>query len=275
VLGARAKSVELSIRDANGKLVRKYTSKDPAPNTDGAKSAYAPEWIPVLPQLATTRGMHRFVWPLRYAKPSALADNDTDVDGIWVPPGRYAVELVVDGKKLTQALTVAPDPRVKLDDAAYAKQFALARDVEAAQVKLGEAQGEAKNLHANIVAARGANADINGALDAFDAELVARAGIVEAANPHNAWILPPSSTTSLRFVGETLGKVAGAVDGADAAPTPDAESGYEAAKALLDRELAEWKAFKATKLVAINAKLKVAGQKPLSTEPPRKSAPKT
>jgi photosystem II stability/assembly factor-like uncharacterized protein len=270
VLGARAKSVELTIRDASGKLVRKYTSKDPAPNTDAGKSAYAPEWIPAPPTLGTTRGMHRFVWPLRYAKPGALADNDTDVDGIWVPPGRYAVELVVDGKKLTQSLTVAPDPRIKLDDVAYAKQFALARDVEAAQLKLGEAQGEAKNLHKNVAAARGANADINGALDAFDAELVARAGIVESANPHNAWSLPPSSTTSLRFVGEALGKVAGAADGADAAPTPDAESGYVAAKALLDRELAGWKDFKATKLAAINAKLKAAGQKPLSVESPKK-----
>ena len=241
-----------------------------APSTDAAKSAYAPEWIPVLPHLATTRGMHRFVWPLRYAKPGALADNDTDVDGIWVPPGRYSVELVVDGKKLTESLTVAPDPRVKLDDAAYAKQFALARDVEAAQLELAKAQGEAKNLHKSVAAARGKNADANGALDAFDAELVARAGLVDAANPHNAWILPPSSTTSLRFVAETLGKVAGAADGADAAPTPDAEKGYAAAKALLDRELGEWKAFKATQLAAINAKLKSAGQKPLSVEAPKK-----
>ena len=114
------------------------------------------------------------------------------------------------------------------------------------------------------------NTDLKSALDAFDAALVARAGIVEAANPHNAWILPPSSTTSLRFVGETLGKVAGAVDGADVAPTPDAESGYTAAKALLDRELGEWKQFKATQLAAMNAKLKAAGQKPLSLEGPKK-----
>ncbi len=273
VLGTRAKSVELSIRDAGGKLVRKYSTKDPAPSTDAGKSAYAPEWIPVLPHLATTRGMHRFVWPLRYPKPGALADNDTDVDGIWAPPGRYSVELVVDGKKLTQALTVAPDPRVKLDEAAYAKQFALAREVEAAQIELAKAQGEAKNLHKNVAAARGKNAEIDGVLDAFDAELVARAGIVDAANPHNGWIFPPSSTTSLRFVGEALGKIAGAADGADAAPTPDAESGYAAAKALLDRELGEWKEFKATRLAAINAKLKAAGQKALSLEAPKK--PKT
>jgi hypothetical protein len=253
--------------------LRKYTSKDPAPNTDPAKSGYAPEWIVQPARLETTRGMHRFVWPIRYAKPSALAEGDTDTDGLWAPPGHYVVELVVDGRKFTQPLTVVPDPRIRLDDAAYARQFALARDVETAQLALAAAQEEAKNLHKSIAAAHAANTakgDLESALDAFDAELVARAGIVEAANPHNAWILPPSSTTSLRFVSETLGKVAGAVNSADAAPTPDAESGYAAAKALLDRELGEWKAFKATQLAAMNVKLKAAGQKPLSLEAPKK-----
>ncbi len=273
VLGAHVKSVELSIR-ANGKLVRRYTSKDPAPNTDPAKSGYAPEWIPQPSRLETTRGMHRFVWPIRYPKPAALAESETDGDGVWAPPGRYVVELVVDGRTFTQPLTVAPDPRVKLDDDGYAKQFALARDVEAAQLELAVAQGEAKNLHKAVAAAHAAG-DLKGALDAFDAELVARAGIIDTANPHNAWILPSSSTTSLRFVGETLGKVAGAVDSADVAPTPDAQSGYAAAKALLDRELGAWKAFKATQLVAIDAKLKAAGRKPLSVDAPKKAPPKT
>src|SRR6185312_10037129 len=278
VIGANhVKSVELSIY-ANGKLLRKYTSKDPAPDTDPGKSGYAPEWIAQPSRLETTRGMHRFVWPIRYPKPAALAEGDTDADGIWAPPGNYVVELVVDGRKFTQPLTVAPDPRVRLDADAYAKQFALARDVEAAQLELAAAQGEAKNLHKSIAAARaakGANEELKSTLDAFDAMLVARAGIVDAANPHNAWILPPSSTTSLRFVGETLGKVAGAVDSADAAPTPDAERGYTTAKTLLDRELGEWKAFKATQLAAINARLKAAGQKALSTEAPKESPSKS
>ena len=166
VLGAHVKSVELSIR-ANGKLVRRYTSKDPAPNTDPAKSGYAPEWIPQPSRLETTRGMHRFVWPIRYPKPAALAESETDGDGVWAPPGRYVVELVVDGRTFTQPLTVAPDPRVKLDDDGYAKQFALARDVEAAQLELAVAQGEAKNLHKAVAAAHAAG-DLKGALDAFE-----------------------------------------------------------------------------------------------------------
>ncbi|HJT98509.1 MAG TPA: hypothetical protein VJ696_09360, partial [Rhodanobacteraceae bacterium] len=275
VLAAPAKSVELSIRDAGGALVRSYSSKDPAPDRDAAKASYAPEWIPHPPHLATTRGMHRFVWPLRYAKPSPLAESETDFDGIWAPPGRYTVELVVDGRRFKQSLTIAPDPRVAIGDDDYAKELAFARKVEAAQLRLAAAQAEAKTMHKSVAAAResiGSNDDLKSALDAFDADLVARAGIVDAVNPHNAWILPSSRTTSLRFVGETLGKLAGAVDNADAAPTPDAESGYTVATALLDRELAAWEEFKKTKLAAIDAKLKAAGQKALAIEAPKTKA---
>ena len=76
--------------------------------------------------------------------------------------------------------------------------------------------------------------------------------------------MPPTTTTNLRFVGETLGTLATAVDGADAAPTPDAIAGYVAAKALLDRALADWRALKSTSLDAVNAELRQAGHEPLS-----------
>ncbi|HEV7491957.1 MAG TPA: hypothetical protein VGO25_14220, partial [Rhodanobacteraceae bacterium] len=95
-----SKPIELAIFDADNRLVRRYSSTDKPPSTDPAKTAYAPEWAPRISQLQTTRGMHRFVWPLRYAKPAALASSDTDIDGVWVPPGRYTVELSVDGKRL-------------------------------------------------------------------------------------------------------------------------------------------------------------------------------
>ena len=129
-----SKPVEIAIYDADNRLVRRYSSADKPPGTDAAKTAYAPEWVPRVHATSTTRGMHRFVWPLRYAKPDALAGGDTDIDGVWVPPGRYTVELSVDGKRFRQPLTVVPDPRVKLADDAYAQQFAFAREIETAAV---------------------------------------------------------------------------------------------------------------------------------------------
>jgi photosystem II stability/assembly factor-like uncharacterized protein len=261
------KAVELSILDANGALVRRYSSADPRPNRDPAKSASAPEWIATPAHLETSAGMHRFVWPIRYAKPAALAESDTDTDGVWAPPGRYTIELAVDGRTLREPLVIVPDPRVHLDDAVYAEQFALARKIESDQERLAAAAREAKQLHKGIAEARrnaASDAKLVAALDALDADVVTRAGLVEAGNVHNAWSMPPTTTTNLRFVGETLGKVAGAVDGADAAPTPDAIAGHTAAKALLDRALADWQVLTSTKLGAVNAELRRAGHEPLS-----------
>jgi photosystem II stability/assembly factor-like uncharacterized protein len=270
VLAKAANKVDLVLYDANDKLVRRYSSDDPVPKIDPAKSTAAPEWIARPPQLLTTAGMHRFVWSLRLAKPQALADDAFDTDGIWVPPAKYTAELTVDGQRMRAPLTVSPDPRVQLSAADYAQQFAFARDVEAAQVRVALAQGEAKKLHKALAAERikaSINARIAAAVEATDAELVVLAGLVDAGNPSNAWALPSTTTTSLRFIGETLGKLATAAGSADAAPTPDARAGYAAAMPAVDTALKEWAVFKATKLEALNAQLKAAGHKPLSVAP--------
>ena len=77
VLGAAASApVVLRILDAQGGVVRSYSSGDRLPGTDLTKIRTAPEWTkpPVAP--ATTPGMHRFVWPFRYPAPAALADGN-------------------------------------------------------------------------------------------------------------------------------------------------------------------------------------------------------
>ncbi|HTO56250.1 MAG TPA: hypothetical protein VMJ74_00585, partial [Pseudomonadales bacterium] len=273
VLAKPAGTITLSIFDAHDALVRRYASSDPPPDLDATKTAYAPEWVPRPTRLATTPGMHRFVWPLRYALPAALADTETDVDGIWVTPGRYTVELAVDGKRLRQPLTVVPDPRIDLADDGYAQQFELARRIEPVQLRVAAAQAEAKNLHAALAKERiAANGDaaLVAAIDALDADVVAQAGIIDAGNPHNAWALPPSTTTSLRFASESLAKVAGAVESADAAPTPDARAGYAATVPIADKALADWSALTSARLDALNAKLKAAHRQPIAPAAPKK-----
>ena len=43
---------------------------------------------------SATPGLHRFVWPLRYAAAPGLGHGAFD-DGVWAPPGRYTVRLLV------------------------------------------------------------------------------------------------------------------------------------------------------------------------------------
>src|SRR5438093_7096642 len=132
VLGKPATTaVVLRILDAGGALVRRYSSDERPRAPDLAKIRVAPEWMTPPVGLTAAPGMHRFIWPVRYPAPPALAEGNAYADGVWAAPGRYTVELSVDGQRLTQPLTIAPDPRVSLPPAVYARQLVLARRVEA------------------------------------------------------------------------------------------------------------------------------------------------
>ena len=113
-------SITLEIFDASDNLVRRYSSADKPPVPDPTKLTTAAEWFNAPSILSTAAGMHRFVWPVRYPAPAAVArGRGAYADGIWAPPGNYKVVLSVDGRQLTQPLTVAPDPRINLPPAAY------------------------------------------------------------------------------------------------------------------------------------------------------------
>jgi len=268
-LAARpAKPIELSIFDANGKLVRSYSSADKAPKLDLAKINMTPDWFRQPGVLETTPGLHRFVWPLQYAPPAVLAKGDAYADGVWAPPGQYTVKLIVDGKTYQEPLTVAHDPRVTIPESAYQQQFELARRVEAGQAKLATATGEAHKLHAALQkASKDAGGDLQKSIDALDAEVVAVADITEAPNPYNAWSFPPNNVQNFRYLGSAFGSLMQAVDGgADAAPSPDARDGYTKLSGMLDASLQKWDALKTQETPRLNAKLKAAGKKAISLE---------
>jgi hypothetical protein len=248
--------------------VRSYSSADKAPKPDLGKINISPDWFREPVVLETTPGLHRFVWPLQYAPPAALAKGDAYADGVWAPPGQYMVKLTVDGKTYQEPLTVAHDPRVTISESAYQQQFELARKVEAEGAKLATAMGEANKLHAALQkAGEGTTGDLKQSIDSLDAKVMAAADIAEAPNPSNAWAFPPNNVQNFRYLGGAFRSLMQAVDGgADAAPSPDARDGYAKLSGLLDASLQKWDALKVNELPALNAKLKVAGKKPITLE---------
>jgi photosystem II stability/assembly factor-like uncharacterized protein len=256
--------IVLTVRDAAGAVIRRYSSADRAPAIDPAVLRSAPEWVEAPVTLVTKPGMHRFVWPLRYGAPAALAQGSPFADGVWAPPGRYTVELEVDGRRLAQPLEVASDPRIHLPASAYAEQFELARRIEALAAKVAAASDAAGTLQKALVARRAAAPEKAARrLDAFQRELVAVTGIQPAENPSNAWWKSPSSLTSLRALGSRLDALASAVDGADAAPSPDARQGYSQTEKLVAQGLAEWERLRTGTLLRLDRDLKRAGQPPI------------
>ena len=264
--------ITLDIFDGSDALVRQYSSADGPKLPDPAKIEVAPEWITPPSVLSAQPGMHRFVWPLRYAalRPSD-GNEDSQMSGVLVPPGKYTLVLQVDGERLTRPLTVVADPRVKLPAQVYADQFELARAIESAHARVAAAASEASNLVDALATRR---RDSRGALsveiDRLAQQVRDVAGTRTSANPHNASTFPPRDVNTLRFVSEFLDKLYQAVDDADAEPSDDARQGFKRIGPLVESCLQAWEKLKSTELSALNAKFQATGQPPISV-----SAPKT
>jgi len=264
---APKRPIELAIRDAAGALVRRYCSADVPHAADPAKLDRAPEWVEVPSTLQATPGMHRFVWSLRY--PPSTKRHDPYADGAWAPPGRYTLELDVDGKRLRRTLDVVADPRVDLPASAYVEQFALAQRVEALKAGIGVAGEEAAALREGMLERRTrASGDAAAALDAFAEKLAAVSGARPTTNPYNAWNSPPRSVETLAFVHSSLDALFNAIESADAAPSPDARTGADKLAALSATTLHAWTAFKRDDLPAMNAVLAAAHLGPLQVSQP-------
>lgn len=133
--------VSLAIYDAAGKLVRRYSSAPlPAKEIRPNRWPVIPDYWMANPQpLPTAVGLNRFVWDLRYPSPPSLAhsypisallhDTPANPRGPQVVPGRYTVQLTVDGQTYSQPLVVRRDPREVTSAASFAAQLRLARQM--------------------------------------------------------------------------------------------------------------------------------------------------
>ncbi|MCW8808401.1 MAG: hypothetical protein OQK79_09845 [Rhodanobacter sp.] len=257
--------VTLSVLDAQGHIVRSFSSADKVTPPDPAKLAYAPEWVPAPMTLSTTAGMHRFVWNLRYPAPTDAAPKRSSESGVWAPPGHYSVTLTVAGKTYRQPLQVLPDPRVTVSIAALQREFALARQVEQLSVRTTKASAEAtkllKALDARLAQAKGSE---RGELSAVIAKAADLSGVILHPDPRNTMGSPPKRTDSLRALSMNLGKLAHSVDGADADPSTDALASCASLSHTLDATLAAWQQLKQGDLAVLNRQLKAAGEKPIA-----------
>jgi hypothetical protein len=109
----------IEIVNGAGSTVRKYASSDPVPPIDPNTLAVKAIWQRVQDPPSAAAGMHRFVWDLRPTPPPGGRGGRGGGGGGGrggqppVDAGAYSVKLTVNGKTLTQPLTVRADPRDK------------------------------------------------------------------------------------------------------------------------------------------------------------------
>jgi photosystem II stability/assembly factor-like uncharacterized protein len=256
--------VVLEIRDAVGDLVRSYSSADAPPAFDPATTIVAREWFKTPSRLLATPGMHRFVWTLRYPLPPELAGGNVfgNVDttrlqeGLWAPPGRYTVVLEVDGRRLTQPLTVAPDPRVGIPPEAYEEQFELGRRIERLKARVTAGMRETIAVADRLAERR---KDVPREVAARMGELEARArdlaGDTPAENRYNSRWRRAQSQTSWRFLADEIDRVETAVEGADAVPSPDARAGVKQIEPRVSAVESAWAAFRSGELARLGGQV--------------------
>jgi photosystem II stability/assembly factor-like uncharacterized protein len=155
-------AVTLEILDATGKVVRRYASTDkPEPAREEMEKQLIPlYWLRSPKSLPGTAGMHRWVWDLHYATPTAPRyeypisavphDTPRTPQGVLALPGTYTVRLTVSGKVLTAQVTIKMDPRVTASSADLASLFKLQSSLSAAVTSSGQADLEAHSAQEQI-----------------------------------------------------------------------------------------------------------------------------
>ena len=231
--------LSIEIRDAAGRVVRRFSSGDQAPVDSGLN---IPDfWKRPFTRPATGAGMHRFVWDLHYAPPAALehgypisaiaGDTPREPRGPWVLPGTYTVRLTAAGHTTEHPLVIGMDPRVHITALALTQQLSLATRITTMMTRDSTALFAVRFARDQVKARRaqasGAAAD---SLDAVDQRLAA---IESGAGG------PRSAESLVRVNGELVGLL-DIVDGVDAAPTVQATRAATTVEQALAELVARW-----------------------------------
>jgi photosystem II stability/assembly factor-like uncharacterized protein len=253
--------VTIEIKDRKGQLVRKYSSADPPVQANPKRLRIPTYWIRPPQSVSTKASMHRFLWDMHYTPvpnvepefPIAATYRNTApaATSPWAAPGDYTVTLNIDGKALSQPLTVAMDPRVKASAADLQKQFDLSWQLYQLQLKLapiGKKFDDIAEQLTKLKARAAERPDVTQKLEGF-AEI-----LTKFAPPHPRPGAPPSL-----FVLESTTRLFGEIEAADAAPTAATKAAVADLETKVGPMMTTWHKLLVSDLPALNQQLKQAG----------------
>ena len=240
--------VALSFQDADGTAINSFRSDDPAAS----------------PRPSARRGLNRFVWNMKHPGPDkldpalapsknkSLASEPEGQAGPTVVPGDYRVELMAGAETRTAAFKIVKDPRLDTTPDAYARQFALLRELTA----------ELSHVNASVNRIRRIRRQVDALLDRLDdgqADLAGRACAVRERLGEIEGVLVDVHRQSPRDVlrnpaglNDTLVDLINTVAISDTAPTAQAEAVSREIMARAEAEIARLSAVMSTELEEIN-----------------------
>jgi hypothetical protein len=270
-LGSAAKGpVTLEILDSHGKTVRRFSSDDRPDAVDANELNIPTYWIRPNRTLLATPGMHRFVWGLHYPAPDSVTheypisaiyhDTPRYPTGPLAMPGQYSVKLTAGGQSYTQPLNIKMDPRVKTGQAGLQALFTLETRIVDAMNRDYRALKEVTGAHEELSdrLKQGLHGDLETSIKNLEARTAALQG-----DPEGGLFLNDSGGRSFARLSAALYTLLGSVDGADAAPTTQAEQTFANVDQAVREQMEAWEKIKSQEIPELNRKLKDAGSQPL------------
>jgi hypothetical protein len=254
-------AIHLDILDANGNVIRKYSSK--AKPEQKRPDEEEPESVKKGAQIPEAAGLNRFVWDLRYEPPSKVpgiiswADSPT---GPLVVPGKYAVRLSVGDKNYMAPIEVREDPRIHTSESDLQKQFDLALQIRDCITQADDAVNEIRGVRSQLASLKKRIAN-----DSKSAEIVSAADNLskEMTAVEEGMVQPKSKSGEdpLNYpvqLADQLMELSGTVESADTAPTQASYAVFEGLHTALDAQIAKWNQIRDKELPAFNEKIRQA-----------------
>ncbi len=255
--------IQLQIYDANGNLVRSFSSAAAAKEPDEVPFVVE-YWIGHPHPLSKEAGMHRFVWNLRYPDPPAIhtqspynypiaaivGSTPLPPEGPLVLPEKYEVRLKVGEQVLLQPLEVKMDPRVQAVRSELQSSLDLQLKISALLGRNYAGFQQVKELRGQLseLKKRPKDDPVALAAGALDAKVAALAG---EPTP----ILETPKTASFTAVNDSLTALMALVDGADFVPSEESFAAYRRLCKGLSEALGSWQELKNKDVAALNALL--------------------
>jgi hypothetical protein len=261
--------LKLEVLDSSGKSIRTYLSTD---RQEPDEPLNVPTYSVRAPKiLATTPGMHRWVWDLRSGPPASLThdypiaaiyhDTPREPLGVFVLPGVYTVRLTVDGVSFTQTIQVDMDPRNSAGAAALAEAHDLATQLHDGMDQTIALTGEIRALHTDLdaIATKTKDAAILAAIQAIQQQASNLEG-ERVRGVRGAAQAPQTGTAFQPFsrLNSSLAGVYNVINNADAAPTTQGEAAAKDALQALATTVAAFNSLKDEQLPALNKQLEAA-----------------
>jgi len=263
----------LEIRDAQGKLVRRYSSDDKPEQTQAEleKQLIPLYWLKPEQVLSAESGMHRWIWDLRHAPPTSTL-HEYPISAVphrtprypvgpLVLPGTYTVRLIANGQTQTAEISVKMDPRIKTTTARLSAQFDLAMQLATDVSRSSQAVSQARSVQEQLTNLSKTRESSSG--DSAKKLAQSVTAILEGADKE-------TDATTLKTANQNAIDLYKDVEKSDAAPT----AAQRNASAIVARQLSlatgEWESFKEKQLAGFNRQLHLSGKPEIRLDlPPR------